>query len=62
MYLGHKFYPRGLLLCSENDWILGCCPRYLLEDILEIISQHPEMVRPEVDRPNQPPTSFDCVV
>lgn len=56
LYLAHKFYPRGLLLCTENDWIVGYCPRYLLNDIFEIISQHPEKVCVEVDRLNQPPT------
>ena len=56
LYLAHKFYPRGLLLCTENDWIVGYCPRYLLEDIFQIISQHRELVRVEVDRLNQPPT------
>ena len=56
LYLAHKFYPRGLLLCTENDCIVGYCPRYVLEDIFQIISQDRELVRVEVDRLNQPPT------
>lgn len=49
---------RNLLLRTKDDLIvgLGYYPFYFLEDIFEIISQHPEMVRVEVDRVNQPPT------
>ncbi|MEG5033801.1 hypothetical protein [Microcoleus sp. AT3-D2] len=45
-----------MLLCTENDWIVSYCQRYLLDDIFKIISQHPALVRVEVDRLNQPPT------
>jgi hypothetical protein len=45
-----------LLLCTEDHWIVGYCPRYLCGDIFQIISQHRELVRVEVDRLNQPPT------
>ena len=60
LYLAHEFQNRydssALLLCTEDHWIVGYCPRYLCGDILQIISQHPELVRVEVDRLNQPPT------
>ncbi|MEG4913240.1 DNA-binding protein [Microcoleus sp. B7-D4] len=58
LYLAHEFQnPRAsrLLLCTKDHWIVGYCQRYLVDDIFEIISQHPELVRLEVDRLNQPP-------
>ncbi len=58
--LAHEFQnrhdPSALLLCTEDRWIVGYCPRYVCGDIFQIISQHPELVRVEVDRLNQPPT------
>ena len=60
LYLAQEFQnphdSSALLLCTKDRGIVGYCPRYLLEDILKIISQHPEVVRVEVDRLNQPPT------
>lgn len=59
LYLAHEFKnPRAsrLLLCTKDHWIVGYCQRYLVDDIFEIISQHPELVRVQVDRVNQPPT------
>ena len=58
--LAHEFQnrhdPSALLLCTEDRWIVGYCPRYLCGDIFQIISQDRELVRVEVDRLNQPPT------
>ncbi|MEG3977884.1 DNA-binding protein, partial [Microcoleus sp. herbarium8] len=60
LYLAHEFQnphdSSALLLCTEDRGIVGYCPRYLCGDILQIISQHPALVRVEVDRLNQPPT------
>ena len=60
LYLAHEFHnrhdPSALLLCTEDRWIVGYCPRYLCGDIFQIISQDRELVRVEVDRLNQPPT------
>ncbi|WP_333196263.1 HIRAN domain-containing protein [Microcoleus sp. S28C3] len=60
LYLAHEFQNRhdssALLLCTEDRWIVGYCPRYLCGDFFQIISQHRELVRVEVDRLNQPPT------
>ena len=58
--LAHEFQnrhdPSALLLCTEDHWIVGYCPRYLCGDFFQIISQDRELVRVEVDRLNQPPT------
>jgi len=58
--LAHEFQnrhdPSALLLCTEDHWIVGYCPRYLCGDFFQIISQDRELVRLEVDRLNQPPT------
>jgi len=59
LYLAHEFqnsHASRVLLCTKDHWIVGYCQRYLVDDIFEIISQHPELVRVEVDRLNQPPT------
>jgi hypothetical protein len=60
LYLAHEFQnpqdSSALLLCTKDHWIVGYCPRYLVEDIFQIISQHRDLVRVEVDRLNQPPT------
>jgi hypothetical protein len=60
LYLSHGFQnpddSSALLLCTEDRGIVGYCPRYLCGDIFQIISQHRELVRVEVDRLNQPPT------
>ena len=60
LYLAHEFQNRydssALLLCTEDRWIVGYCPRYLCGDFFQLISQHRELVRVEVDRLNQPPT------
>lgn len=60
LYLAHEFQNRydssALLLCTEDRWIVGYCPRYLCGDFFQLIWQHRELVRVEVDRLNQPPT------
>ena len=60
LYLAHEFQNRydssALLLCTEDHWIVGYCPRYLCGDFFQLISQHRELVRVEVDRLNEPPT------
>ncbi|MEG4986965.1 DNA-binding protein [Microcoleus sp. BR0-C5] len=59
LYLAHEFqnsHASRVLLCTKDHWIVGYCQRYLVDDIFELISQHPELVGVEVDRLNQAPT------
>jgi hypothetical protein len=60
LYLSRDFQnpddSSALLLCTKDRGIVGYCPRYLCGDFFQVISQHRELVRVEVDRLNQPPT------
>lgn len=60
LYLTHDFQnpydSKALLLLTEERHNLGYCPRYLAEDIFEILKQTPESVSVRVERINPAPT------
>lgn len=43
-------------LRTEDGYLVGYCPRYLLDNLLEVLRQYPEQVKVKVDRVNPPPT------
>jgi hypothetical protein len=60
LYLTQDFQnpydSKALLLRTEDRHNLGYCPRYLTEDICEILKQNPESVCVRVERVNSTPT------
>lgn len=60
LLLAHEFQnpydPKALTLNTEDRYIVGYCPRYLLGDAFDILQQNPNLVHVHVERVNQPPT------
>lgn len=60
LLLAHEFQnrhdPSALTLHTEDHYIVGYCPRYLLGDAFEILRRNPDLVHVHVERVNQPPT------
>ncbi|MDB9538956.1 HIRAN domain-containing protein [Anabaenopsis tanganyikae CS-531] len=60
LYLAHEFQnpydPKALLLCTREHHIVGYCPRYLVDDILQLTNKNPQVVKVHVERVNPAPT------
>lgn len=60
LILAHGFQnpydPKALTLNTEDHYIVGYCPRYLLGDTFEMLKHCPGLVHVHVERVNQPPT------
>ncbi len=53
--LQNIYDARALLLCTEDRYNLGYCPRYLSEDMFEVLQDDRDSVKVTVDRVNLPP-------
>lgn len=62
LWLAHEFQneydSKALMLTTEDHYILGYCPRYLINYVFEIVQQQPNYVDVSVERVNLPPTPF----
>lgn len=60
LYLAHEFQnphdPRALLLSTQDHYIVGYCPRYIVDDVFKLKDKNPELVKVEVERVNPAPT------
>lgn len=60
LYLTHDFQnpydPNALLLKTLDHYILGYCPRYLVDDVLKLVNKNSELVKVQVERVNLAPT------
>ncbi len=54
--LQNPYDSRALMLCTEDGYSVGYCPRYLLDDVFDVLRQYPKRVKVGVERINQPPT------
>lgn len=48
--------PRALILRTKDLYIVGYCPRYLVQDFFELVCHFPAKVKILVERINPPPT------
>lgn len=59
LWLAHEFQnpydTRALILNTEDHYIVGYCPRYLLAEIFELLQQNSNL-EVRVERLNKPPT------
>lgn len=51
----NPYHARALLLCTEDRYNLGYCPRYLSDDMFEVLQDDRDSVKVTVDRVNLPP-------
>lgn len=62
LYLMHDsqndFDSNALMLRTKDFYLLGFCPRYLLDDIFPLVQSQPQAIEIKVDRLNQPPASL----
>ncbi|WP_375467966.1 HIRAN domain-containing protein [uncultured Nostoc sp.] len=62
LYLANEFQnpydPRALLLCTEDHYIVGYCPRYIVDDVFKLKNKNPELVKVYVERVNPVPTAL----
>jgi hypothetical protein len=60
LYLVHdaqnSYDPQALLLRTEDKYNVGYCPRYLVNDIHELLQQNPKLLHVHVERINPAPT------
>jgi hypothetical protein len=60
LYLANEFQnpydQRALLLCTKDHYIVGYCPRYIVDDVFKLKSKNPELVKVNVERVNPAPT------
>ncbi|MBH8565546.1 DNA-binding protein [Nostoc sp. CENA67] len=60
LYLANEFQnpydPRALLLCTKDHYIVGYCPRYIVDDVFKLKDKNSELVKVEVERVNPVPT------
>ncbi|MBG1244169.1 HIRAN domain-containing protein [Nostoc sp. NZL] len=60
LYLANEFQnpydPRALLLCTEDHYIVGYCPRYIVDDVFKLKNKNPALVKVHVERVNPVPT------
>ncbi|QSJ20720.1 DNA-binding protein [Nostoc sp. UHCC 0702] len=60
LYLANEFQnpydSRALLLCTKDHYIVGYCPRYIVDDVFKLNNKNPELVKVEVERVNPVPT------
>lgn len=47
---------KALMLCTEDQHIVGYCPQYLLDDAFDLQRQHSDQVQVAVERVNPSPT------
>lgn len=60
LWLAHEFQnlydSQALTLNTEDHYIVGYCPRYLLNEVFAFLRRNPSLVDVRVERVNQPPT------
>jgi hypothetical protein len=60
LWLAHEFQneydSKALILTTKDHYILGYCPRYLINYVFEIVQRQPNYVDVRVERVNLPPT------
>jgi hypothetical protein len=60
LYAAHDcqnpYDPKALLLRTEDLYIVGYCPRYLVNDVFDLLYESPEKLKILVERINLPPT------
>ncbi|MGL5804674.1 MAG: HIRAN domain-containing protein [Xenococcaceae cyanobacterium] len=54
--LQNKYDPQALVLRTEDRHEVGYCPRYLVDDVFEMLRQNPEFVHVYVERVNPAPS------
>ena len=55
----NEYDRRALTLNTQDHYIVGYCPRYLLSNIFEILMKDPQLVEVKVERINQLPTPLN---
>ncbi|MBD2773124.1 HIRAN domain-containing protein [Iningainema tapete] len=59
LYLAHEFQnpydPNALLLCTMDHYIVGYCPRYILNDTFKLKNENPKFLKVHVERVNSVP-------
>ncbi|MEH1934652.1 MAG: HIRAN domain-containing protein [Nostoc sp.] len=60
LYLANEFQnpydPLALLLCTEDHYIVGYCPRYIVDDVFKLKNKNSELLKVKVERVNPVPT------
>jgi hypothetical protein len=60
LYLAHDcqnpYDPKALVLRTEDLHIVGYCPRYLVDDVFDLLYRAPAKLKVSVERVNPPPT------
>ncbi len=60
LWLAHEFQneydTRALTLNTQDHYIVGYCPRYLLSNVFDVLMQSPQLVDVRVERINYSPT------
>ncbi len=60
LWLSHEFQnpydPQALMLTTEDHYILGYCPMFLVSYMFDILRRNPDAVEVKVDRVNLSPT------
>lgn len=60
LYIAHdcqnEHDPKALMLRTEDKCVVGYCPRYLVDDIFELLCRAPQKLNVLVERVNLPPT------
>jgi hypothetical protein len=60
LYLVHDaqnpYDPQALLLRTEDQYNVGYCPRYLVNDVYELLEQDPKLIHVHIERVNPAPT------
>lgn len=60
LYITHDsqnlYDSKALILRTEDLYIVGYCPRYLVSDVFDLLSRSPEQLEVFVERVNLPPT------
>ena len=54
--LQNEYDKRALTLNTQDHYLVGYCPRYLLSNIFDILMKNPQLVDVRVERINQLPT------
>jgi hypothetical protein len=59
LYLAHEFqnpyHSRALLLCTSDHYIVGYCPRYIVDDVFKLNENNLELFKVQVERINPVP-------
>ncbi|WP_237395954.1 HIRAN domain-containing protein [Okeania sp. KiyG1] len=51
----NDFDSNALMLRTEDFYLLGFCPRYLLNDVFFLLKKYPDAVKVTLERVNLPP-------